>query len=57
MSVENICVLSTVVLPYAMLFENKTIKSYVYLISFLGGILALFLPLCFIHCFNISSFT
>lgn len=44
MSVENICALSTVVLPFAMLSKNKTIKSYVYLISFLGGFLATFLP-------------
>lgn len=44
MSVENICALSTVVLPFAMLTKNKTIKSYVYLIAFLGGLLATFLP-------------
>ena len=44
MSLENICALSTVVLPFAMLCKNKTIKSYVYLISFLGGFLAAFLP-------------
>ena len=40
MSLENICALSTVVLPFAMLLKNSVIKGYIYLISFLGGLMA-----------------
>ena len=40
MSIENICALTTILLPFAILFKNKIIKSYVYLISFLGGLMA-----------------
>lgn len=40
MSVENICALTTIVLPFSMLCKNKTIKGYFYLIAFLGGLMA-----------------
>ena len=40
MTVENICALTTVVLPFAMLCKNKTIKGYFYLIGLLGGLMA-----------------
>jgi hypothetical protein len=43
MSIENICALSTIVLPFAMLSKNKTFKGYLYLISLLGGIMAVIL--------------
>ena len=39
-SIENICGLSTIVLPFAMLSKNKTFKGYLYLISLLGGMMA-----------------
>lgn len=41
MSLENICAISTVFLPIAMLLNNKTIKTYFYFISFLGGLMAI----------------
>lgn len=40
MSMENICALSTVLLPLAMIMKNKVFKSYLYFISFLGGLMA-----------------
>ena len=40
-SLENICAVSTFFLPFAMMSKNKTIKGYVYLISFLGGMMAM----------------
>ena len=40
MSLENICAVSTVILPFAMLCKNKTIKGYFYFISLLGGLMA-----------------
>ena len=43
MSLENICAVSTVVLPFSMLCKNKTIKGYFYLISLLGGLMAVIL--------------
>ena len=43
MSLENICAVSTVILPFAMLCKNKTFKGYFYLISFLGGLMAVIL--------------
>ena len=42
-SLENICGVSTVLLPFAMLCKNKTIKGYFYLISLLGGLMAVVL--------------
>ena len=39
-SLENICAVTTVVLPFAMLSQNKTIKGYFYLIALLGGFMA-----------------
>ena len=43
MSIENICALSTIALPFAMLSKNKTFKGYLHLISLLGGIMAVIL--------------
>lgn len=43
MSLENICAVSTVVLPFAMICKSKTIKGYFYLIAFLGGLMAVIL--------------
>ena len=40
MSLENICALSTVLLPFVMLLKNSVIKGYIYFISFLGGLMA-----------------
>ena len=42
-SLENICAVTTVILPFAMNCKNKTIKGYFYLIAFLGGIMAVIL--------------
>ena len=39
-SLENICSVTTVVLPFTMLSKNKTIKGYFYLIALLGGFMA-----------------
>ena len=43
MSLENICAVSTVILPFAMICKSKTIKGYFYLIAFLGGLMAVIL--------------
>lgn len=40
MSMENICALSSVLLPIGILLKNNALKSYIYLISFLGGLMA-----------------
>ena len=40
LSLENICAISTIFLPFAMLCKNKVIKTYLYFISFLGGLMA-----------------
>ena len=40
LSLENICGLTTVFLPFVMLSENKTLKGYFYFVAFLGGLLA-----------------
>ena len=42
-SLENICAVTTVLLPFTMLSKNKTLKGYFYLISFLGGLMAVIL--------------
>ena len=42
-SLENICAVTTVILPFAMICKNKTIKGYFYLIAFLGGVMAIIL--------------
>ena len=40
MSLENICGVTTVFLPFAMLSKNKTIKGYFYSIAIIGGLMA-----------------
>ena len=40
MTPENICALSTIVLPFVMLMKKTALKGYLYLISFLGGLMA-----------------
>ena len=40
-SLENICAISTVFLPFAMMCKNKVIKTYLYFISFVGGLMAI----------------
>ena len=40
LSLENICGLTTVFLPFVMLSNNKTLKGYFYLMAFLGGLMA-----------------
>ena len=39
-SLENICAVSTVLLPFAMIMKNKLLKGYFYFVSFLGGLMA-----------------
>ena len=41
MSFENICAISTILLPFAMIFKNKVFKTYLYFISFIGGLMAI----------------
>ena len=43
MTAENICALTTIVLPFTMLSKNKTLKGYFYLIGLLGGLMAVIL--------------
>lgn len=43
MSAENICALSTIVLPFVMLSKNKVVQSYFYMIAFFGGLMAVLL--------------
>lgn len=40
-SLENICAISTVFLPFAMMCKSKIIKTYLYFISFVGGLMAI----------------
>lgn len=44
LSLENICAISTVFLPFAMICKNKVIKTYMYFISFVGGLMAIIIP-------------
>lgn len=40
LSLENICGVTSVFLPFAMLSKNKTFKGYFYFIALLGGLMA-----------------
>jgi hypothetical protein len=40
LSLENICAVTTVFLPFVILSNNKTVKGYFYLMAFLGGLMA-----------------
>ena len=40
LSLENICGVTTVFLPFVMLSKNKTLKGYFYMMAFIGGLMA-----------------
>lgn len=42
---ENICAVSTIVLPFVLLLKDGKIKNYFFFISFIGGFSAIFYPM------------